>query len=80
MGYATRKVKMRRHNNNRRRYAACVLLGVDFQAWILPSPKKRRMVNGFECVLPREYYVRNWPYSATLGSAVGKVCRIMGVE
>lgn len=82
MGYATKRVKRRRHAHNMRLHAAVVLSGkVRFSQWSLPYRLRRRakgfLVKGYEIFLDDDLSV---PYKNSLASAVALAAERLGVK
>lgn len=83
MGYATKRVKRRRHAHNLRLHAAVVLSGkVRFSQWTLPyklrSSTKSFPVKGYEIYFADA--VSYVPYRNSLAGAVALAAKFMGVK
>lgn len=77
MGYATKRVKKRRHNDHLRLHAATTLLGVRYSQWSLPVDG--RVVHGYEIFLPFPHDAHT-PYMRTLAASVRLAAMILGVD
>lgn len=75
MGYPTKRVKVRRHNDHMRLYAATILGGVRYSQWTLP--RWHGGVRGYEIIIPGWDY---WPYQNSLAAAVRYAAKVMGVK